>query len=87
LELSECFAASVCGFAVMDNHLHVLVRLVIYGSNDALDCIHLSPRNRILRIVCKPMQEHCRDGCEHLYDGDEIFGPLSFVWNIRCYYR
>ena len=25
--LSECFAASVCGFAVMDNHLHVLVRL------------------------------------------------------------
>jgi hypothetical protein len=25
--LSECFAASVCRFAVMDNHLHVLVRL------------------------------------------------------------
>ncbi len=25
--LSECFAVSVCGFAVMDNHLHVLVRL------------------------------------------------------------
>jgi REP element-mobilizing transposase RayT len=25
--LSGCFAVSVCGFAVMDNHLHVLVRL------------------------------------------------------------
>lgn len=25
--LSRCFAVSVCGFAVMDNHLHVLVRL------------------------------------------------------------
>ena len=25
--LAECFAVSVCGFAVMDNHLHVLVRL------------------------------------------------------------
>jgi REP element-mobilizing transposase RayT len=25
--LSEAFAVSVCGFAVMDNHLHVLVRL------------------------------------------------------------
>ena len=25
--LSDCFAVSVCGFAVMDNHLHVLVRL------------------------------------------------------------
>jgi REP element-mobilizing transposase RayT len=25
--LSECFAASVCGFAVMCNHLHVLVQL------------------------------------------------------------
>ena len=25
--LSQCFAVSVCGFAVMDNHLHVLVRL------------------------------------------------------------
>jgi len=25
--LSTCFAVSVCGFAVMDNHLHVLVRL------------------------------------------------------------
>jgi REP element-mobilizing transposase RayT len=26
-KLSGCFAVSVCGFAVMDNHLHVLVRL------------------------------------------------------------
>jgi len=25
--LAECFAVSVCGFAVMDNHLHVLARL------------------------------------------------------------
>ena len=25
--LSTCFAVSVCGFSVMDNHLHVLVRL------------------------------------------------------------
>jgi REP element-mobilizing transposase RayT len=25
--LSRCFAVSVCGFSVMDNHLHVLVRL------------------------------------------------------------
>jgi len=25
--LARCFAVSVCGFAVMDNHLHVLVRL------------------------------------------------------------
>jgi REP element-mobilizing transposase RayT len=25
--LSGCFAVSVCGFAVMDNHLHVLIRL------------------------------------------------------------
>lgn len=25
--LAECFAVSVCGFAVMDNHLHVLFRL------------------------------------------------------------
>jgi REP element-mobilizing transposase RayT len=25
--LSGCFAVSVCGFAIMDNHLHVLVRL------------------------------------------------------------
>jgi hypothetical protein len=25
--LAGCFAVSVCGFAVMDNHLHVLVRL------------------------------------------------------------
>jgi REP element-mobilizing transposase RayT len=25
--LSQCFAVSVCGFSVMDNHLHVLVRL------------------------------------------------------------
>lgn len=25
--LADCFAVSVCGFAVMDNHLHVLVRL------------------------------------------------------------
>jgi len=25
--LASCFAVSVCGFAVMDNHLHVLVRL------------------------------------------------------------
>jgi hypothetical protein len=25
--LAECFAARVCGFAVMVNHLHVLVRL------------------------------------------------------------
>jgi REP element-mobilizing transposase RayT len=25
--LSRCFAVSVCGFAAMDNHLHVLVRL------------------------------------------------------------
>jgi REP element-mobilizing transposase RayT len=25
--LSRCFAVSVCGFAVLDNHLHVLVRL------------------------------------------------------------
>jgi len=25
--LSQCFAVSVCGFAAMDNHLHVLVRL------------------------------------------------------------
>ena len=24
--LAECFAVSVCGFAVMDNHLHVLVQ-------------------------------------------------------------
>ena len=26
-KLSRCFAVSVCGFAVMDNHLHVLLRL------------------------------------------------------------
>lgn len=25
--LAGCFAVSVCGFSVMDNHLHVLVRL------------------------------------------------------------
>jgi REP element-mobilizing transposase RayT len=25
--LASCFAVSVCGFAVMDNHLHILVRL------------------------------------------------------------
>jgi REP element-mobilizing transposase RayT len=30
--LSHCFAVSVCGFAVLDNHLHVLVRL---DPNDA----------------------------------------------------
>ena len=32
--LAECFAVSVCGFAVMDNHLHVLARL---DPNDAKD--------------------------------------------------
>jgi hypothetical protein len=31
--LSECFAASGCGFAVMDNRLHVLVRLETDASN------------------------------------------------------
>jgi hypothetical protein len=30
--LSECFVASVCGFAVMDNHFNVLVRL---GTDDS----------------------------------------------------
>jgi hypothetical protein len=30
--LAECFAVSVCGFAVMDNNLHVLARL---DPNDA----------------------------------------------------
>jgi hypothetical protein len=30
---SERFAASVCGFAVRDNHLHVLVRLEPDSSN------------------------------------------------------
>ena len=25
--LARCFAISVCGFAIMDNHLHILVRL------------------------------------------------------------
>ncbi len=33
LTLSECFAASVCGFAVMDNQLHVLMRLEPDASN------------------------------------------------------
>jgi hypothetical protein len=31
--LSECFVASFCGFAVMDNHLHVLVRLESDAAN------------------------------------------------------
>ena len=31
--LSECFAASGCDFAVMDNHLHVLVRLELDSAN------------------------------------------------------
>jgi hypothetical protein len=31
--LAGCFAVSVCGFAVMDNHLHVLVRLDADGVN------------------------------------------------------
>ena len=31
--LSGCFAVSVCGFAVMDNHLHVLVRLDADAAN------------------------------------------------------
>jgi REP element-mobilizing transposase RayT len=31
--LSGCFAVSVCGFAVMDNHLHVLVRLDVDDAN------------------------------------------------------
>ena len=30
--LAGCFAVSVCGFAVMDNHLHVLVRLDAGGA-------------------------------------------------------
>ena len=33
LTLSECFASRVCGFAVMDNQLHVLVRLEPDASN------------------------------------------------------
>ena len=31
--LSGCFAVSICGFAVMDNHLHVLVRLDADAAN------------------------------------------------------
>jgi len=31
-KLAGCFAVSVCGFAVMDNHLHVLVRLDVGGA-------------------------------------------------------
>ena len=31
--LSERFAASVCGFAVRDNHLHVLARLESDAAN------------------------------------------------------
>ena len=31
--LAECIAASVCGFAVMDNQLHVLVRLEPEAAN------------------------------------------------------
>ena len=31
--LSLCFAARVCGFAVVDNHLHVLVRLAPDAAN------------------------------------------------------
>ena len=31
--LSGCFAVSVCGFAAMDNHLHVLVRLEVDAVN------------------------------------------------------
>ena len=32
--LAECFAVSVCGFAILDNHLHVLVRLDGDVAND-----------------------------------------------------
>ena len=35
--LAQCFAISVCGFAVMDNHLHVLVRLDPEAANDWSD--------------------------------------------------
>ncbi|MCP3997505.1 MAG: transposase, partial [bacterium] len=35
--LAECFAISVCGFAVMDNHLHVLVRLDPDAASDWSD--------------------------------------------------
>ena len=31
--LSECFAISFCGFALMDNHLHVLLRLDSHAAN------------------------------------------------------
>ena len=31
--LASCFSVSVCGFAVMDNHLHVLVRLDPQGAD------------------------------------------------------
>ena len=36
-QLAHCFAVSVCGFAVMDNHLHVLVRLDGASANDWSD--------------------------------------------------
>ncbi|TVS10411.1 MAG: hypothetical protein EA424_25390, partial [Planctomycetaceae bacterium] len=32
--LSGAFAVSVCGFAVMDNHMHVLIRLDPDPAND-----------------------------------------------------
>lgn len=35
--LAHCFAISVCGFAVMDNHLHVLVRLDPDAADDWSD--------------------------------------------------
>jgi REP element-mobilizing transposase RayT len=41
--LSRCFAVSVCGFAVMDNHLHVLVRL------DADEASSWSPEDVVRR--------------------------------------
>lgn len=35
--LAGCFAVSVCGFAVLDNHLHVLVRLDPHSADDWSD--------------------------------------------------
>ena len=69
--LAGCFAVSVCGFAVMDNHLHVLVRLDTADASSwsaekvlrrwTLAYPPKTPRGKNIKITRAWIDEHVKD--------------------------